>query len=81
MLRFAGGFDHVAVGFTLDKFDGVLEGVKFPGIRDDEAGGFHLLRAEVAIELQLIRIGAAADNRFALFAQPVGQSARSRYRR
>src|SRR5467141_23757 len=65
VLRFPAGFDDVAVGILLDELDGGVERVEVLVGNDADAGGFELFLAEGAIVFEAVRIGGAADYRFA----------------
>src|SRR5260370_924000 len=65
VLRFAAGFDDVAVGIFLDELDGGVERIEVFVGNDAYAGGFELFLAEGALVLEALRVGGAADYRFA----------------
>ena len=72
VLRFAAGFDDVAVRILLDEVDGGIEGIEVFVGNNADAGGFELFLAEGAIVFESVGVGGTTDDGLAGGAKGLG---------
>src|SRR5207249_8069789 len=72
VLRFAAGFDYVAVGIFLDEFDRGIEGVEVLVRNDIDASFLELFLSERTVVFKAVGVWRTANDWFSCGAQGLG---------